>query len=62
MNWVGGWRATSARIVGLVEATNFLLRAYNVENQNTGEVRRLLHELEQIKAELTSHTLSQQMR
>ena len=62
MNWVGRWRTTSARIVGLVEATNFLLRAYNVENQNTGEVRRLLHELEQIKAELTSHTLSQQMR
>jgi hypothetical protein len=52
VNWIGRWRAISARIVGLVEATNFLLRTYRIQNQNTGEVGRLLRELKQIQEEL----------
>jgi hypothetical protein len=49
MNWIGRWQAISARIVGLIEATNCLLRTYRIENHNTGEVGRLLRELKQIQ-------------
>src|SRR6516225_7892276 len=52
MNWIERWRAISARIIGLIEATNFLLRTYRIENANTGEVGRLLAELNQIQREL----------
>jgi hypothetical protein len=52
MNWIERWRAISARIIGLIEATNFLLRTYRIENQNTGEVGRLLGELREIQEEL----------
>jgi len=52
MNWIERWQALSARIVGLMEAGNFLIQAYAVENQNTGAVRRLLDELRQIHGEL----------
>jgi hypothetical protein len=53
MNWLLRWRAISARMLGVIEATNFLLRAYNVQNQNTGEVGRLLQEVHQVKTELS---------
>jgi hypothetical protein len=42
MNWIERWQEISARIVGLMEASNFLIETYKIENQNTGAVRRLI--------------------
>jgi hypothetical protein len=52
VTWLGRWEAISARIVGVMEAANFLIQAYAVQNQNTGAVRRILDELRQIHSEL----------
>jgi hypothetical protein len=38
VNWLGRWQAISARIVGLMEAANFLIQTYAIQNQNTGAV------------------------
>jgi hypothetical protein len=54
MNWIERWQALSARILGLMDAGNFLIQALQVNSSDTRALTRLIDEWKQIHGELTA--------
>jgi hypothetical protein len=52
VNWIERWQAISARIAGLIESGELLVRLYALQQANTGMVRRIMQELAQTHQEL----------